>query len=1032
MSGEANEGFNSIRPMQVSLHMAPSFEASWETILLPWFQAAGRVSWKQKQPTLVVVPFRSQAYVIKGLLLDGDISLLGIRFVSPAELRELLAARTETRLALREHLRLLLSIAAEECMKLPEDPALREKRMLEADFLAAKSVARAPDHLLRTIDQLGAAGWDFSAVELPALREIAARFQRRLTDCGFELIHSADRRALDQAVASPALFSNILVTGFNGAHWALWPLLKAAVISAKEATVLLDDPRDLARDLDETWVGTWEEAFGEAKPISPPVNQITDSFFSEEEMRGASGAPVNRSFAVGADTTEQAEAVAQRCLHFLADPTCDRVGIVFSGAGALPRLVANALARLDIPHHDGLAHFLPGIFERADWRAWLQLQESPRINSLLHFVNALPDFGELFPDLSFNAFERALRSTYAEVLIDDLDILRRFCAQESGGATEKIVAALDSIPFLPARALFPEFLRATKAALNQLGWKLHWMEISRRTGDWVDKLDIEFSRALYLRWLGEIAFSFTAARETISDHPYARVQLFTVPQAQGQEWSHLIFAGWNEGSWPPRETGEFARQDEIDAFNRSIQKLNRRASRQGRQGEGHTAIHENHTLYLGPAQQRQIALRQFETLLESATRQITFTASLVQEDAPERFWNPSELFTRHYQEANNTPLTQKAMNQLQACTRSWLDKARDPKRSDVTASREIQSTRIAYDARRDPNVPSGEYDFAFRSEPSFVPILSVSEFEQLIAAPALVWLKKYLGVKATDQSANLWNSSTGMWVHDWLAVIAVGTAKTFTRLPDSTEIERRVCAAAETKRSDVARLCQVARKSLPDWWSGGWRNALFLARALAEKLGTVTDWPWMATEWTIDGDLAVKVTASAALSLRGRIDLLLARKAPNVGSLVADDIWIIDYKTGAKKALATAKQDADGRRPALKKKLLDGSALQLGLYAFAASALGAPRTEVSLLSPFVRQLDPQISSEEFSSEEDIFSELARMQQTGIFGMHGPLRSAYRFTDDYPLATLAIDPDILEQRWELTHPALVRDEEDMFW
>jgi hypothetical protein len=188
----------------------------------------------------------------------------------------------------------------------------------------------------------------------------------------------------------------------------------------------------------------------------------------------------------------------------------------------------------------------------------------------------------------------------------------------------------------------------------------------------------------------------------------------------------------------------------------------------------------------------------------------------------------------------------------------------------------------------------------------------------------------------------------------------------------------------------------------------------------------------MATEWTIDGDLAVKVTGNAALSLRGRIDLLLAREAPSAGSLAAEDLWIIDYKTGAKKALAIGKRIADGHGSALKKKLLDGSALQLGLYTLAASALGAQRTEVSLLSPIVRRLEPQISGDEFSSEADIFAELARMQQTGIFGMHGPLRSAYRFTDDYPLATLAIDPDILEQRWELTHPALVRDEEDMFW
>ena len=200
---------------------------------------------------------------------------------------------------------------------------------------------------------------------------------------------------------------------------------------------------------------------------------------------------------------------------------------------------------------------------------------------------------------------------------------------------------------------------------------------------------------------------------------------------------------------------------------------------------------------------------------------------------------------------------------------------------------------------------------------------------------------------------------------------------------------------------------------MPDWWSGGWRNAVFLARALTEKLGTVTDWPWMATERTIDGDFVVKTTENAAPSLRGRIDLLLARKAPTDGSLATEDLWIIDYKTGAKKALATAKQDASGRRAALKKKLLDGSALQLGLYALAVSALGAQRTEVSLLSPLVRQLEPQICGDEFSSEADIFSELARMQQTGIFGMHGPLRSSYRFADEYPLAMLAIDPDILE-------------------
>ena len=1018
---------------RVSLHIGHSFDDAWSEVIRQWFESVALAAQSTERLVAVVTPFRSNAYAIKQRLLDCGMSLLGIRFISPAELRELLAERTKSCLALREHLRLLLSIAAEECMELPEDPALRGKRMLDADFLAAKSVMRAPDHLLRTIDRLGAAGWEFTAVELPALREIAARFHRQLADCGFELIHTADRRALDQAGANQPLFTNVLVTGFNGAHWPLWPLLQAAVSSAKKATVLLEDPRDEARHIDETWVGTWEDAFGEAKPISSRVNQITDSLFTEQEMRGVSLGRADRSFLVGADTTEEAEAVTQKCLHFLADPTCDRIGIVFSGAGALPRLVANALARLAIPHHDGVSHFIPGIFEATDWRAWLQLQQDPRIDSLLHFVNALPNGDKLFCDLDPLTFERTLRAAYAEVLIDDLDILQRFCAREVGGTKESVAKALESIPFLPAKARLTDFLRATKAAFDQLGWKAHWMEILRRLGDWVGKVDIEFSRALYLRWLGDIARTFTASRDPVGDHPYARVQLLTVGQAQGQEWSHLIFAGWNEGSWPPRETGEFVREDEIDAFNRSIQKLNRHATRQGRQGEGHTAIRENHTLYLGPSEQRQIAFREFESLLESAKQKIAFTASLVQEDAPERLWNPSELFTRHYQEAHNSPLTQRTMIQLQMETQRWLEEAHDRKREDTPPlAKKNEMTRIAYDARRNPNVSSGEYDFAFRSNPPQIPMLSVSEFEQLLSAPALVWLKKYLGVKASEENGNVWNTSSGKWVHDWLAAIARGTAKTFTRLPDPAEIERKICAAAEAKRADVAQLCQAAGKPVPDWWTGGWRNAVFLARVLAEKLATVAGWPWMATEWTIDDDRPVKVTENAALLLRGRIDLLLAHTEPKAGSLATDELWIIDYKTGAKKALATARQDAEGRRPVLKKKLLDGSALQLGLYALAANGLGSKQVEVSLLSPLVRLLEPQMSGADFASEMDIFVALAEMQQTGIFGMHGPLRSAFRFTDDYPLATLAIDADILEQRWELTHPALVRDEEDMFW
>jgi hypothetical protein len=84
--------------------------------------------------------------------------------------------------------------------------------------------------------------------------------------------------------------------------------------------------------------------------------------------------------------------------------------------------------------------------------------------------------------------------------------------------------------------------------------------------------------------------------------------------------------------------------------------------------------------------------------------------------------------------------------------------------------------------------------------------------------------------------------------------------------------------------------------------------------------------------------------------------------------------------------------------------------------------------EVSILSPIIARPEPQLRDEDFADCGPAFRELARMQATGIFGMKGALRGAFTFTKDYPLATLAIDPEIIDERWELTHPDLAVEEE----
>ena len=59
---------------------------------------------------------------------------------------------------------------------------------------------------------------------------------------------------------------------------------------------------------------------------------------------------------------------------------------------------------------------------------------------------------------------------------------------------------------------------------------------------------------------------------------------------------------------------------------------------------------------------------------------------------------------------------------------------------------------------------------------------------------------------------------------------------------------------------------------------------------------------------------------------------------------------------------------------------------------------------------------------------DFWNELFQMQETGVFGWRGAIRNEFGFSPDYPLATLPIDREFLDEKWVLTHPAFADDEE----
>lgn len=959
--------------MSAVLRSVESWSVAWSEGFLPWLRAHAAHAWRDRAPSFVVLPAGADTYHAKTLALDAGISPLALRFVTPAELRVQLlrALGIERTHPLREHLRLLLAIAAEET---------------GGDIGGA--AAAAPDALLHAINVLGDGGWTFREAGPASARPLVERFTRLREQCGFHLLHDTDRALL--AAARP-VFARVLVLGFDAVHWPAWPLLATAVRCAESATVFLREPREEAFGLDATWRGTWEENFAPATPLAGDVTRAAVTHFLAAR-----------------DTTEQARVVVQQAIGFLADPACTRLGILVPGPGALARRIAADLAALGVAHYDGLAHFAPGPCEAPDFPAWLELQDSPRLPALLHLLRASSSAAARFPHDAENQLTRA----FSSLLLDDLDSLAAWLADRP------VAAPLREMPRLPERATLTDFLDATARAFVWLAWEDRAADLLRLGAGWSKHVTAKFSRRTFLRWLGEILASPQRERAPEGCHPYSRAHILPAAQAGAQAWSHLIAAGLNEGQWPPPlDDAGWLGEAEFTALNARIRRLNTRATRQGSQGEGHDVVAPGHTLCLGPRERRALASRQFLDTVESATTALALTASLIDDAAPERPCNASEFYVAHYHRTRGRILSHDTLRALHEQTQGWLAAPEQPRDCDVS------QTKRAFDARRDRAQPFGEYEFARLTPPARPLRIAATEWEGALNSPAATWLDKVLGVSAPDDPAGEtpWALTIGSWTHRWLAAIAGAERSAFVLLPTPAEILSRPQRAADEFRARVAALLAEQRRALPDWWVATWQQARTLALDLVRRVTAVRGPTHLATEWRL-GDTAIAIADDATLHVHGFIDLLLMPGPAPAGA------WIVDYKTGDEDSLAPKKAPTPPERIAkVARNLRRADGLQLALYAL---AIESPRG----ITRLTRELDldePQLTPADagLDAQRTLWLGLCRMQDTAIFGATGKLRDDYSFSPDLPLATLRIDPAILAEKWARTHPLLVEQDDE---
>src|SRR5205814_1699039 len=199
------------------------------------------------------------------------------------------------------------------------------------------------------------------------------------------------------------------------------------------------------------------------------------------------------------------------------------------------------------------------------------------------------------------------------------------------------------------------------------------------------------------------------------------------------------------------------------------------------------------------------------------------------------------------------------------------------------------------------------------------------------------------GVEPDDDRGDAWAVATGQWVHRWLAdSVRNDEQRKFVGVDRADEIRERIWKEAREFRERVGALCSGRGKVLPDWWRSGWSNALYIADCLAAKVSDLHDWSEMAVEYSLGEPSLIRLSEK---ELR--------------------------------------KKDTPQRK--FRKQLIEGRGVQLALYALAVHALGAEHLRLTLLSP-AEQLEPQFHLADVLAQNDFWSELHRIQETGVFGM----------------------------------------------
>jgi len=959
------------------------------------------------RPCWIVIPAAPLARHLKKTLLEANIPLLNVEFLTMTNLRGRLAAEHDIPTALaREKQELLLRVMLADAGKNPEASSI---------LLDAMDAVRDAGH---------PAGSAFEE-EGKSFRKLVEGFEARI---GKQTVQHLDRELLKRASAAVPCDRDCVVYGFDAGDWPEASVLLAAARSAARSAVFIRNAGGQVESLEFSWMAWWREHYGaenmpaakgrsdevRARVLSDvmgrmfvPMREARAGINAEKPLKNLDAAV---QFLRHRSASLEARDAAARAA-FWARERSGRVGLIFAGANSLSRLAVSHLQEWNVPFEDQLGALPADPPETTVLKLWLQIQEEGPHSALVELLAR--GLGELAVDTPlrrvladpFDELLKWLEEGKARTMSDDLGVIARALSavhKPGAEAIRKFAGDWEKLGW--PESVTPLEMKARVDDTLACLFGGHAYELASGFSECLAGLDEllgnrPLARAEWIRYLKSL---LEATKKVRSGDPYSPVVVTSLERSRGQCFDAVIFCGLNEGGFPqPLRELPFHLDNRAQPFDLSYSTMGDDGVRHFKLGSGPIL---NFTAVRGLERQH------FWDLIGSARSRVCFSCFIWDDLDAHAAAEPSELYDWAWWACHGfqiAELRDEEMLRVEALASQWSAavSAKIPRRDPPP---ELDRMAAAIRERFDSTKPFGPYQFIYQDAESWrrqygKKALSVTTAERILKDPASVWLEKVLGVCPWEKNAAALDSlkaRRGSLLHDAVRhAMMAGWAPLPGSLP---ELGRPPAGSRDLREKALEGWIARLRSSVDSWFGRlpvWWQIELSELKSAARR---VTG--FFAEEETPETFYAVEMGLNQTFG-----GIHWSAKLDHIGR-TAKQWAITDLKTGGG---ASAKEL---KASALTK---DGEGFQLVLYAMVLAE--QLKLDGSLVA--IRYYHPRLRGGDETTQQTLdalapealglIGYLERAWGSGLFGQRSDFKAAR------PLAHLQVSDEILREKWNRT-------------